>query len=90
MIFKPFASFVLDPTQVYKKSLGSSCNKDTVLLGLYAEDNVNVETRSKVTKPVEILSSLLTSDLLSITCPECIILVRVEFYTSLDPIGSLV
>ena len=63
--------------QVYKKSPGSPCNKDTVLLGLYADDNVNVETRSKVTKPVEILSfyivhlSLPTH--LSTTCPECII-----------------
>ena len=43
--------------QVYKKSPGSACNKDTVLLGLYAEDNVNVETESKVTKPGYILSS---------------------------------
>ena len=39
--------------QVYKKSPGFPCNKDTVLLGLYAEDNVNVETESKVTKPVQ-------------------------------------
>ena len=67
--------------QVYKKSPGSPCNKDTVLLGLYAEDNVNVETESKVTKPGEILSSLLTSDLLSTTCPECTIHCGVEFYT---------
>ena len=34
--------------EVYKKSSGATCDKDTVILGLYARDHVNTETVRKV------------------------------------------
>ena len=55
--------------QVYKKSLGFPCSKDTVLLDLYAEDNVNVETESKVTKPVSSYIVQLYSQVISCLPP---------------------
>ena len=53
-------------SKVYKKSpgLGSPCDKDTVILALYAKDMVNKEPLSKVTKTKEILSYIVHLHLL--------------------------
>ena len=54
------------PMQVYKKSPGTPCDQDTVIMALYAKDKVNTEYLSKVTKPRE-RASLSTSIHLSST-----------------------